>query len=153
MNDGVKQWLNTLVLKCRPAQHRIEGHITGAATHQRTQFLNAWLETGWQIRPGADSSAVVRRHFKVSESQAEIGLRFDIGDSFNVEVVAVEEARAQGAGGLTDDIMLMLSTHGPQTANEIGAKMGKKPFSIRRRLQKLEEKGMVNKEGSKWSQI
>ena len=118
-----------------------------------SQFLNAWLETGWQIRPGADSSAVVRRHFKVSESQAEIGLRFDIGDSFNVEVVAVEEARAQGAGELTDDIMLMLSTHGPQTANEIGAKMGKKPFSIRRRLQKLEEKGMVNKEGSKWSQI
>ena len=43
-----------------------------------SQILNAFLETGWQIRPKDATSAVIRRHFKVAKNVEESVLSFDI---------------------------------------------------------------------------
>ncbi len=44
-----------------------------------SQFLNAFLETGWQVRPSsAPGTAVIRRHFKVAKDMSEAILTFDI---------------------------------------------------------------------------
>lgn len=43
-----------------------------------SQFLNAFLETGWQVRPAEGNSVHIRRHFKASQNVAEVELEFDI---------------------------------------------------------------------------
>jgi hypothetical protein len=43
-----------------------------------SQFLNAFLETGWQVRPKTETQAVIRRHFKVSKDISENVLSFQI---------------------------------------------------------------------------
>ena len=43
-----------------------------------SQFLNAFLETGWQIRPKSQATALIRRHFKVTKDIDEAVLTFDI---------------------------------------------------------------------------
>jgi len=54
-----------------------------------SQFLNAWLETGWQIRPMTDmtSSVYFHRHFKSSGTVKPVTLEFDITeDAYNVTI-------------------------------------------------------------------
>jgi hypothetical protein len=53
-----------------------------------SQFLNAWLETGWQLREGgAPNNVSVVRHFKVSPDAPPIQLEFIIDDySYSVRV-------------------------------------------------------------------
>lgn len=43
-----------------------------------SQFLNAFLETGWQIRRTGDSTISVLRHFKVRKESTELTVNFDI---------------------------------------------------------------------------
>lgn len=43
-----------------------------------SQILNAFLETGWQIRPKSANQAIIRRHFKVAKNIEESILSFDI---------------------------------------------------------------------------
>src|SRR5690606_39063725 len=45
-----------------------------------SQFLNALLETGWQLkRSESDSTIIVRRHFKVAKAPTEnIRVEFDV---------------------------------------------------------------------------
>lgn len=52
-----------------------------------SQFLNAWLETGWQIRTGPNPEhTIIHRHFKMSERQPPLTLKFQItNNSYSVE--------------------------------------------------------------------
>lgn len=45
-----------------------------------SQFLNAWLETGWQLRPAKDEISSVRigRHFKGTTSSESVIVKFNI---------------------------------------------------------------------------
>ena len=53
-----------------------------------SQFLNAWLETGWQIRPEGQKGVLIRRHFKQSGITPLVRLAFDITPyKFKVDVV------------------------------------------------------------------
>ncbi len=73
----------------------IAHHTTksGASTGEReslwgSQFLNAWLETGWQVRPvqGDEQSIKIRRHFKGSAIPITLNLSFEITDwSFGIK--------------------------------------------------------------------
>jgi hypothetical protein len=50
-----------------------------------SQFINAWLETGWQLELDGESAVYVHRNFKNSGSPEKTRLRFDIGEcSFKV---------------------------------------------------------------------
>ncbi len=43
-----------------------------------SQFLNAWLETGWQLRPSEGPTIKVKRHFKNSAGVSTLEMTFDI---------------------------------------------------------------------------
>jgi len=66
--------------------------VAGSASEDRStiwgsQFLNAWLEFGWQMPKGDDKGNIMVRHFKNAESPKRIRLRFRITDwSFGVDV-------------------------------------------------------------------
>lgn len=72
------------------AHHTNKG---GSEDRQRawgSQFLNAFLETGWQLYPKGKTSIKVKRHFKSAGNPEETCLSFNInttGQSFKYEVV------------------------------------------------------------------
>lgn len=45
-----------------------------------SQFLNAWLETGWQCEPSDVGSVEVTRHFKNTATPGKVVLSFDISE-------------------------------------------------------------------------
>ncbi|MBA7539572.1 hypothetical protein ES705_31852 [subsurface metagenome] len=54
-----------------------------------SQFLNAWLESGWQLRPAKDElgSIRIRRHFKGASPLEPVTVRFNISSfKFGVQV-------------------------------------------------------------------
>ena len=68
-----------------------------------SQFLNAFLEAGWQIRRNprlADNEVVVRRHSKVMGNQPPVSLTFDISTvhpmHYRVDVRDYQAAPGQG---------------------------------------------------------
>jgi len=57
-----------------------------------SQFLNAWLETGWQLEPSMLGHVDITRHFKSSESPRVITLKFTIEEGrFSVRQVQSED--------------------------------------------------------------
>jgi RecA-family ATPase len=56
-----------------------------------SQFLNAFLETGWQIKSKTDGNISIRRHFKQFADQREVGLKFEIDteDAYHYKVKEV----------------------------------------------------------------
>jgi len=73
------------------AHHTVKrsGSDTGRENLWGSQFLNAWLETGWQLRKSDDdeNSVILRRHFKSSPPIQPVRLKMNITDyHFNVEI-------------------------------------------------------------------
>ena len=64
-----------------------------------SQFLNAWLETGWQLEPSQVEGCIqATTHFKLTESTPPTNLRFNISDG----VFVVEEGDSVVEGGDVD---------------------------------------------------
>lgn len=57
-----------------------------------SQFLNAFLETGWQLFPKGKASIKVKRHFKASENPKELLLSFHIDTKLNFSYEVEEGA-------------------------------------------------------------
>lgn len=59
-----------------------------------SQFLNAWLETGWQVRPhDGESEVLIHRHYKIGAQTKPKIVRFDIaGGLFEVHIQDIEDA-------------------------------------------------------------
>lgn len=77
------------------AHHTSKGG-KGGGTRERawgSQFLNAWLETGWQVQRGDDDKTIrVRRHFKLTAPVDPIDIKFNITPwSFSVDVSDAED--------------------------------------------------------------
>lgn len=73
------------------AHHTVKrsGTDTGRENLWGSQFLNAWLETGWQIRKTDDdeTSIILRRHFKNSEPVDPVRIKFEINPyKFNTTI-------------------------------------------------------------------
>lgn len=112
-----------------------------------SQFLNAFLETGWQIRRIKEmkNAVVVRRHFKVTESKEETHLRFNISTDvapFKYEVVLTVPESV----GKSEAIVNLLLKEGPQTPTEVAAKLSQHRTTISRTFKQLEKDGMVLKD-------
>lgn len=98
-----------------------------------SQFLNAFLETGWQFRRrDAEAEIVVRRHFKVSQNAPEEVVSFDIHTGvpvrYSPSVRSVSEKDKNKVG-----VIDVLQQVGPSTDQEI-AKRTEKPIAEVRRL-------------------
>jgi len=65
------------------AHHTVKrGDAEGREGLWGSQFLNAWLESGWQIRPSkTDTNAIrIKRHFKSSAIPTTMKINFDINN-------------------------------------------------------------------------
>ena len=115
-----------------------------------SQFLNAFLEAGWQIRRNprlAQNEIVVRRHSKVMGNQSPISLTFDISTKYpmkyevsarSYDVAPAGEARQPAQANLLD----MLSG-GDMTQADICERTGKSKSTISRQIRQLESAGLV----------
>lgn len=107
------------------------------------QFLNAFIETGWQIRRRDEvNSAKIRRHFKVRQDIEEQVLRVDISTSKPYKFdIRVREATAKDKKEV--DILDFLTTNGPAAQADLPKLLGVDKSTISRKLDNLKKSGMV----------
>lgn len=117
-----------------------------------SQFLNAFLEAGWQIRRNprlAPTEVIVRRHSKVMGNQNPISLTFDISTVFPMkyqvtarpyEVAPAHETRQYAQANLMD-----LLQNGDLSQTELCNQTGKGRSTISRQIRQLEAAGLVEK--------
>lgn len=117
-----------------------------------SQFLNAFLEAGWQVRRNprlAQNEIVVRRHSKVMGNQAPISLTFDISTKYPMKYRVT--ANQYQAPEHTDNRqpaqanLLDLLQENPLSQGDICSKTGKSRSTISRQMRQLEAAGMVEK--------
>lgn len=124
-----------------------------------SQFLNAFLEAGWQVRRNprlAQNEIVVRRHSKVMGNQSPISLTFDISTRYPMKYQVT--ARQYDAQTPTPErsqpaLANLLETmrEGPMTQNEIMNRTGKSRSTISRQIRQLEAAGeVVHMPNGKW---
>lgn len=117
-----------------------------------SQFLNAFLEAGWQIRRNpklAQNEVVVRRHSKVMGNQKPISLTFDISTQYPMRYSVTARGYEPAAPGQTRQPaqadMLDLIKKGDKTQAELATQMGKGRSTISRQVRQLEAAGLVEK--------
>ena len=117
-----------------------------------SQFLNAFLEAGWQIRRSPklqQNQVVARRHSKVMGNLPPVTLSFDISTKYPMRYsVGIGDAVIpQASGGHTSsqiDIYDLLKG-GNLTQAEITSRTGKNKSTISRQLKQLEAAGSINR--------
>ncbi len=113
-----------------------------------TQFLNAFIETGWQIRRrDAPNTALIRRHFKVKEDTEEEILTFDISTEAPYRYVPTIKPTTSTGEEAATSIVELLDTGGPMKAQTLTRKTGLNRSTVSRRLRKLVEAKVLTKEG------
>ena len=117
-----------------------------------SQFLNAFLEAGWQVRRNprlSPNEVVVRRHSKVMGNQSPISLTFDISTQYPMkytvtarpyEMTPAGETRQPAQANLLD-----LVQSGPITQSDLCSQTGKGRSTISRQIRQLEAAGLVEK--------
>ncbi len=116
-----------------------------------SQFLNAFLETGWQVRKGKqDDTISLLRHFKISGNSPSLNISFDISTEapYKYEVSTSEGSDITSSQA---DLLGFIQQHGPSTAAEIADGIGVHRSTVSRRIGSLEEDGVIAKHGSKYS--
>jgi len=121
-----------------------------------SQFLNALLETGWQVKRSVhDGSVIVRHHFKVPRNLAEDArIEFDINTDnppyrYRVKVLTGTEA-AEGDADLNSKILALLSgSEKPMSINEIANALGVHRSTVSRRIKALEKDSMVQRDANR----
>jgi len=131
---------------------RLEGH--------GSQFLNAFQETGWQIRRDPKEEAViVVRNFKSAKSGEPQRIEFDIStnpakprykvsteDATEDEVQNATRSKAMGA------YVDYIAANDKQTSTEIGLGMEKSKSTVSRVLKKLEDTSAISRnDKGQWS--
>lgn len=141
-----------------------------------SQFLNAFLETGWQIKSGTDSNIKIRRHFKQFADQKEIGLKFEIDteDAYHyaVKETSVKEPVSKKTAKVIDDVdaparveptvpvtepnpnpteftatvVKIMKDGAGHTAYTIANILGEDPKMVRDTLNKLAKQGLLRKD-------
>ena len=118
-----------------------------------SQFLNAFLEAGWQVRRNprlAPNEIVVRRHSKVMGNQSPISLTFNISTKYPMQyrVVSRPYETPSNVGDRRQPAqanLLDLMQGGPLSQGDICEKTGKSRSTVSRQIRQLEATGMVEK--------
>lgn len=122
-----------------------------------SQFLNAFLEAGWQVRRNqklAPNEVVVRRHSKVMGNQAPISLTFDISTLYPMkyQVTARQyETQAAPAPAPAQAYILEAFDGREFTQKDVINVTGKSPSTVSRQIKQLEATGAIEKmPNGKW---
>lgn len=117
-----------------------------------SQFLNAFLEAGWQVRRNPKlptNEVIVRRHSKVMGNQKPISLTFDISTKYPMEYRVTARSYEMAPAGETRQPaqadMLELLRNGDMTQADIVQAMGKGRSTVSRQIRQLEAAGLVEK--------
>jgi hypothetical protein len=110
------------------------------------QFLNAFMETGWQIRrKDQPDTAIIRRHFKVRKDTEEELIKFDISTEapykFDVTVRTPTSKDMEGP-----NILDAIQHLGPINQADLAVHLGVDKSTISRRLKKMVEGELVTKD-------
>lgn len=107
-----------------------------------SQFLNAFLESGWQVRKDSETSIIVRRHFKVKGASKDLKILFDVQTEHPARYnVSFEEGDfAEGS-----DIVQCIEKFGAMSPTEISLKLGVHRSTISRKITPLVQAGMLVK--------
>lgn len=116
-----------------------------------SQFLNAFLEAGWQIRRNqrlAQNEVVVRRHSKVMGNQPPISLTFDISTKYPMKYeVTARSYQMQNAQGNpaqpAQANLLDLMQDDEMSQAELANMTGKSRSTISRQIKQLEAAGAI----------
>lgn len=120
-----------------------------------SQFLNAWMETGWQIRRREElGTASIVRHFKVQSEAGRAVLGFDIDTTqlpgkYEVSVKEVKPGEKATEGA--DLVALLESNNGLLSVAKLVAMSGLHRSTIFRRMENLEKAGVVTRTKSGYS--
>ena len=118
-----------------------------------SQFLNAFLEAGWQVRRNprlAQNEVVVRRHSKVMGNQKPISLTFDISTKYPMQYkVTTREyepapSNPEHRQPAQANILDMLSGR-DMSQSDLCNETGKGRSTISRQIRQLEAAGLVEK--------
>lgn len=117
-----------------------------------SQFLNAFLEAGWQIRRNprlGQNEIIVRRHSKVMGNQSPISLTFDISTTYPMRYVVNARPYEMAPAGETRQPaqanLLDLMQNGPATQADLCQQTGKNRSTISRQIRQLEAAGLAEK--------
>lgn len=117
-----------------------------------SQFLNAFLEAGWQIRRNPrlqENEVVVRRHSKVMGNQPPMSLAFDISTQYplrySVAVKPYESATSTGVSLPAQAAMLDMFAGGPMSQGDIARATGKAKSTVSRQIKQMEAAGLIQR--------
>lgn len=117
-----------------------------------SQFLNAFLEAGWQIRRNprlSPNEVVVRRHSKVMGNQSPISLTFDISTQYPMKYLVSARPYEMAPAGETRQPaqanLLDIMQNGPVSQADLCNQTGKGRSTISRQIRQLEAAGLVEK--------
>lgn len=117
-----------------------------------SQFLNAFLEAGWQIRRNPrlpQNEVIVRRHSKVMGNQESISLTFDISTKYPMRYeVTAREYKVAPAGETRQPAqanLLDMIRGGSMTQADVCDRTGKSKSTISRQMRQLEAAGLIEK--------
>lgn len=117
-----------------------------------SQFLNAFLEAGWQVRRNprlSPNEVVVRRHSKVMGNQSPISLTFDISTQYPMKYLVTARPYEMAPAGETRQPaqanLLDLMQNGPMSQADLCGQTGKNRSTISRQIRQLEAAGLVEK--------
>lgn len=117
-----------------------------------SQFLNAFLEAGWQVRRNPrlpQNEIIVRRHSKVMGNQNPISLTFDISTKYPMkyqvtsrkyEIAPAGEIRQPAQANLLD-----ILHRGDMSQADMCTETGKGRSTISRQIRQLEAAGLVER--------
>ena len=121
-----------------------------------SQFLNALLETGWQVkRSENNNSIIIRRHFKVAKAPTEnIQVEFDVNTDnppyhYCTKILTGAEIAESGADLNSKILDLLSGSKKPMSINEIADALGVHRSTISRRIKTLEKDSMVQKDANR----
>ena len=117
-----------------------------------SQFLNAFLEAGWQVRRNpklAQNEVVVRRHSKVMGNQSPISLTFDISTRYPMKYEVTARSYEMAPAGTprqpAQANLYDILQDGPMSQTDLCHATGKNRSTISRQIRQLEAAGLVEK--------
>lgn len=132
------------------SKKNIDPESTAREDSWGSQFLNAFIEGGWQIRRNqkiAENEIVVRRHSKVLGNQEPVALTFDISTKYPMKYEVSIRNYGNPTGHVTpaQNQLFELIKDSPMSQTDIANKTGKSKATISRQIKQLEVTGAIQK--------